>query len=105
MADTRVERSKIAHVIRWLAVPIVLGWIALTARAAPSFIAIKRVEPPFEEFDSDANAMIVLEGDKPLGADAHQYYDGLVHKLAQDTRHVEHIQDFWGDPLTAAGAQ
>ena len=23
----------------------------------------------------------------------------------QDTKHVEHVQDFWGDPLTAAGSQ
>ena len=22
-----------------------------------------------------------------------------------DTKHVEHVQDFWGDPLTAAGSQ
>ena len=49
--------------------------------------------------------MIVLEGDQPLGAEAHHYYDGLVQKLAQDTKHVQHVQDFWGDPLTAAGSQ
>ena len=49
--------------------------------------------------------MIVLEGDQPLGADAHHYYDALVDKLSQDTKHVQHIQDFWGDPLTAAGSQ
>jgi len=127
MAAIRVERSKIAHVIRWLAVPIVLGWIALTAitnvavpsleevgqahtvsmnaHDSPSFIAMKRVGAAFEEFDSDANAMIVLEGDKPLGADAHRYYDGLIDKLEADTAHVAHVADFWGDPLTAAGAQ
>ena len=29
------------------------------------------------------------------------FYDTLVQKLSHDTRHVEHIQDFWGDPLTA----
>ena len=49
--------------------------------------------------------MIVLEGDKPLGDDAHRFYDDMVAKLKADTRHVEHIQDFWGDPLTRAGAQ
>jgi RND superfamily putative drug exporter len=26
-------------------------------------------------------------------------------KLRADTKHVQNIQDFWGDPLTAAGAQ
>lgn len=29
----------------------------------------------------------------------------MVHKLSQDTKHVQHIQDFWGDPLTASGSQ
>jgi len=49
--------------------------------------------------------MIVLEGDDPLGQAAHDYYDGLIAQLRADTRHVQHVQDFWGDPLTAAGAQ
>ena len=49
--------------------------------------------------------MIVLEGDKPLGEDAHQFYDTLIHKLEQDKKHVQHVQDFWGDTLTAAGSQ
>ena len=29
----------------------------------------------------------------------------MVAKLRADTKHVQHIQDFWGDPLTSAGAQ
>ncbi len=29
----------------------------------------------------------------------------MVRKLEQDTKHVQHIQDFWGDTLTAAGSQ
>ena len=49
--------------------------------------------------------MIVLEGDQPLGDAAHRYYAGLIDKLKADTKHVEHVQDFWGDPLTAAGSQ
>ena len=49
--------------------------------------------------------MIVLEGDQPLGEDAHKYYDELIRQLKADTTHVQHIQDFWGDPITAPGAQ
>ena len=64
-----------------------------------------RVGKVFNEFDSDSAVMVVLEGDKPLGDDAHHYYDQLVKKLEADTKHVEHVQDFWGDPLTAAGSQ
>ncbi|ETW26380.1 membrane protein, partial [Mycobacterium gastri 'Wayne'] len=42
---------------------------------------------------------------QPLGDDAHHYYDNLIHQLRQDPKHIQHIQDFWGDRLTAAGAQ
>src|SRR6185295_4876207 len=79
--------------------------VSLSAQDAPSLQASRRIGKVFHEFDSDSAAMIVLEGEQPLGADAHHYYDGLVEKLARDTEHVEHIQDFWGDPLTAAGSQ
>ena len=47
--------------------------------------AMNKIGEVFEEFDSDSAAMIVLEGDEPLGEDAHQYYDELVKKL--DARH------------------
>lgn len=50
-------------------------------------------------------AMIVLESDDPLGEGAHQYYDNLVLALQADTRHVQHVQNVWGDPLTASGVQ
>jgi RND superfamily putative drug exporter len=49
--------------------------------------------------------MIVLEGQQPLGDDAHAYYAGLVRALRDDPKYVEHVQDLWGDRLTAAGAQ
>ena len=86
-----------------LAVPIILGWVLLTvvtnvavpslekvgeehtvglsARDAPSMVSMKRIGADFEEFDSDSNAMVVLEGEQPLGGDAHRYYDGLVDRL------------------------
>jgi RND superfamily putative drug exporter len=121
------RRSGVARWIRRLAVPIIVGWIALIAvlgvtvpqlekvgemqavsmspKEAPSVIAMMRVGKVFEEFDSDSSAMIVLEGDQPLGADSHRFYDDMIAKLRADTAHVEHIQDFWGDPLTSAGAQ
>ena len=105
--------------------PIILGWIALIALLnvivpqleavgkmrsvsmspddAPSVIAIKRVGEVFQEYNSNSSVMIVLEGEQPLGADAHAYYDQMVEKLEADTKHVEHVQDFWSDPLTARG--
>lgn len=117
----------IARVIRVLAVPILLGWVALTvltnvfvpplekvgeentvglsAKDAPAMIAMRKIGSDFQEFDSDSNAMVVLEGEQPLGDDAHHYYDGIVDQLEADTAHVQHVADFWGDPLTASGAQ
>ncbi|OBB91177.1 RND family transporter [Mycolicibacterium peregrinum] len=120
-------RSRTSRTIRMLAVPIVLVWVAIAALTnilvpqlevvgaarsvglnapdAPSTMAMRHIGQVFDEFNSDSAAMIVLEGDQPLGDDAHRFYDTLVKKLAEDTEHVEHIQDFWGDPLTAGGSQ
>jgi RND superfamily putative drug exporter len=113
--------------IRAFAVPIILGWIAVIAvvnivvpqleevgqlRAvsmspddAPSMISMQQVGKVFEEGDSDSQVMIVLEGENPLGDDAHAYYDQLIDKLEADPAHVQSVQDFWSDPLTATGAQ
>jgi RND superfamily putative drug exporter len=127
MSNHSDRRPTVAHTIRRLAVPILLFWLALAAIPnivvpqleevgrqhnvglsspdAPSYQAIKHIGKVFHEFDTDSSAMIVLEGDKPLGADAHRFYDTLIHKLEQDRKHVQHVQDFWGDTLTAAGSQ
>jgi RND superfamily putative drug exporter len=115
------------RMIHRLALPIVLIWlgvVVVTNTAVPqleevsknhsvsqspvdaaSFQSMMRVGKTFKEFDSDSSAMIVLEGDKPLGAEAHRYYDELVRRIEQDKKHVQHVQDFWSDPLTAAGSQ
>jgi RND superfamily putative drug exporter len=119
--------DRVARWIRWLCVPIVLFWVVvagltnvlvpqleavgeehnvgLASPDAPSLQAFERIGEVFGEFDSDSAAMVVLEGDQPLGAEAHAYYDELVKRLNEDTKHVQHVQDFWGDPLTAAGSQ
>jgi putative drug exporter of the RND superfamily len=120
-------RPRLPRLIRIFAVPIILAWIAIVAilntavpqleevgkqRAvsmspndAPALIATKRVGQVFKEYDTNSSVMIVLEGDDPLGADAHAFYDEMVRQLRADTKHVQHVQDFWGDTLTAAGAQ
>ena len=79
--------------------------VPMSPKEAASMQATMRVGKVFNEFDSDSAVMVVLEGDKPLGDDAHHFYDQLVKKLEADKTHVEHVQDFWGDPLTAAGSQ
>jgi RND superfamily putative drug exporter len=126
-ADGPVQRSRSAGLIRVLALPILLIWIAvaavtnivapqleivggersvaLNAPDGPSTMAMRHIGQKFEEFDSDSQAVVVLEGDQPLGQAAHDFYDVLVKKLNADTEHVQHLQDYWGDPLTAGGAQ
>ena len=127
MSNRHAARPVLARMLRLFSLPMLLFWLALVALLntalpqlekvgeahnvsmspadAPSMQAMKRVGQDFKEFNSDSSAMIVLESDGPLGDQAHHYYDGLIRNLRQDTKHIEHIQDFWGDPLTAAGSQ
>jgi RND superfamily putative drug exporter len=127
MGNEQTTPPFIARVIRRLAVPIILAWLAITVIVnvgvpplvqvvkehsvslspidAPSFKAMTRMGEDFKESNSDSVAMIVLEGQQSLGEDAHRYYDRLIRQLADDPKHVQHIQNFWGDPLTAAAAQ
>ena len=79
--------------------------VTMSPGDAPSVIALRHIGRAFNEGTTDSVAMIVIEGDKPLGDDAHRYYDTLIRRLREDRTHVLSIQDFWGDPLTASGAQ
>ena len=126
-AAKHVARPAIPRFIRKFAVPVILVWIGIIALLnvvvpqldevgkmrsvsmspddAQSVIATKRVGEVFREYKSNSSVMIVLEGQNALGNEAHAYYDQLVKKLDADTKHVEHVQDFWSDPLTGSGAQ
>src|SRR6202161_1294060 len=117
----------VPRTIHRLAVPIILGWLAivvlvstsvppleqvatqrqvsLSPKDAPSVQAMERMGAKFKESDPDSFAMLVLESDRRLGDDAHVYYNSLIQQLRADPAHVQHIQDFWGDPLTAPGAK
>jgi putative drug exporter of the RND superfamily len=117
----------IARTIRKFSLLVILAWVALTLIVtlgvpsleevgqghsvstspadAPSVEAMVRMGKDFKESDSDSFAMIVLEGQQPLGDDAHKFYAQLIRELKNDPKHVEHVQDLWGDRLTAPGAQ
>jgi putative drug exporter of the RND superfamily len=128
MRNERATPRFAARTIRRFSVPIILAWVAIVAilgltvpsleqvekehslslepADAPSFKAAKRMGEAFKETGgSGSEAMIVLEGQQPLGDDAHRYYDSLIRQLQDDPKHVQHIQNFWGDPLTAGAAQ
>ncbi|MBU3705980.1 MAG: MMPL family transporter [Mycobacterium sp.] len=121
------KRTGLPRTIRTLAVPIILVWVAFTAATnllvpqvekvgmanavsmspqdAPAVIAAKRMGEKFQESSSDSIAMVVLVGEEPLGESAREYYRTLIGKFEADTKHVEHVHDFWGDMITAAGVQ
>jgi RND superfamily putative drug exporter len=130
MTESRTGHAKrpfLAHSIRLLAVPIILLWVFIVVlvntiapsleevgeahaapmapKDAPSMKAMMLMGHNFKEFNSNSTVMIVVEGQQPLGDDAHKYYNSIIAQLQQDPNHIQHIQDFWGDPLTAAGAQ
>ena len=126
-ATDKPKRPYLPHLLRVLSIPIVLFWIAVAVTVnviaptlevvgeahsapispedAPSMTAMKLMGGNFHEFDSNSTVMIVLEGQRPLGPDAHAFYNAIIAKLRHDPGHIEHIQDFWSDTLTAAGAQ
>ncbi|WP_261863920.1 RND family transporter, partial [Mycobacterium montefiorense] len=79
--------------------------VSLSPKDAAAVQAIKHVGQVFHEFASNSSLTIVLEADKPLDNDAHQFYNELMRKLSADTQHIAHIQDFWSDPVTAGGSQ
>ncbi len=121
------KRTGFPRTIRALALPIILIWVAFTAATnllvpqvekvgmanavsmspqdAPAVIAAKRMGEKFQESKSDSIAMVVLVGDEPLGESAREYYNSLIDKFEADPKHVEHVHDFWGDMITAAGVQ
>ncbi|HEU4360236.1 MAG TPA: MMPL family transporter [Mycobacterium sp.] len=125
--DKPGRRPVFPHLVRLFAVPIILGWVVLTVIVnvavpqlevvgeahsapmapmdAPSMKAMLRLGHNFQEFDSNSTVMIVLEGQDKLGDAAHRYYDDIIGQLRQDHEHIQHIQDFWSDRLTAAGVQ
>jgi len=121
------KRPRLARTIRVLALPIVLLWllaavgvnvfvpqlekvaeevsVPLSPSDAPSVTGMKRIGQKFKEYDSDNLVLVTLVGEHPLGQDAHQYYDDLVSKLGQDTKHVEHVLNFWGQRFTSSGVE
>ncbi len=124
----RTHRPRLASFIRRFSPLVVLGWLGITVvltlfvpplevveathsvslmpTGTPATEAQERMGSAFKETGTAGSvAVIVLEGDKPLGADAHKFYDEVIQKLKADPAHVQNIQDFWGDPLTAGAAQ
>lgn len=70
--------------------------MSLIPADASSAQAMARMGRDFGESDSNSLAMIVIEGEQPLGTAAHRYYAGLIRALRDEPEHVQHVQDLWG---------
>ena len=121
------RRPVVARLIRVLSIPIIVFWVlvavglgvlapsidavaeqrsvSLAPSDSPAYQGMLNIGKVFQQFDSDSTAMIVLEAQDKLGDSAHEYYNQIVAKLSADHEHVQNVQDFWSDPLTAAGSQ
>ena len=125
---TEVERKpRIAHTIRILALPIVIVWVLLAVGVnvfvpqlekvaeeisvplsptdAPSVTGMKHIGEKFKEYDSDNLVLVTLVGDKPLGQDAHQYYDDLVKKIQARHRTRRACAEFLGAAIHVLGCR
>ena len=134
MSNHQLQNSGplVARTIHRFSVLIILAWLAIIAfliicvpsleqvehehsvspnpTDAPSVTAAQRMDADFKQSresggGSGSVAMIVLEGQQPLGDDAHKYYDHLISQLKNDSKHVSRIADIWGDALTRRAAQ
>ncbi|KUH93822.1 RND family transporter [Mycobacterium sp. IS-3022] len=72
---------------------------------APSSVAALQGATLLGEKPSNNLNYIVLEGDRPLGADDRAFYHRLITSLRAVDEHVYAVTDLWSDPATAAGAQ
>lgn len=126
-AEPAPKRPLVPRMVRIFAIPIIAFWALLAVSTntfmpqvervaeelagpvvphyAPSQRALLSIGAKFHESDSTSLAMIVLEGNRPLGDVDHQYYDDLMRRFKQDRKHVQYAMDLWGKPITAAGAQ
>ncbi|MGB3476150.1 MAG: RND family transporter [Mycobacterium sp.] len=127
MSEPQTHRPFLGRMVRVFSVPIIGFWVLLvivlgavipslgevaatrsvpiSPTGAPSYAAMLNIGKVFQQYDSDSTAMVVLESDEPVGEAAHKFYDEIVAKLEADHEHVQNVQDFWSDPLTAAGSQ
>ncbi|MFO7165571.1 MAG: RND family transporter [Mycolicibacterium hassiacum] len=123
----QARRPRLASFIRRYAALIIVGWVGLTVflmatvpplevverqrsvslnpTDAPSFKASQRMGEVFQESTGGSVAILVVEGEDRLGEEAHRYYNEVVRQLREDPEHIQHVHDFWGDPLTAAAAE
>ncbi|WP_165678681.1 MMPL family transporter, partial [Mycobacteroides abscessus] len=68
---------------------------------AASVQAISKMGDYFGGAGTNNFVYLLLEGESPLGAEAHQYYSSILDRINQDKKHVNSSMDLWSDPQFA----
>lgn len=123
-AGAAPERPLTARLLYTFALPVIVLWLALAgllnlavpqletvikghARSflpddAASVQAIVKMGDYFGGAGTNNFVYLLLEGDEPLGEEAHQYYSAVLDRIDQDKKHVNASMDLWSDPQFAA---
>lgn len=118
------SRPLIAGLLYRFAVPIIVLWVGaagalnlavpqletVITEHAKSFLpddaasvqAIVKLGDRFGGAGTNNFVYLLLEGDEPLGPDAHRYYSTLLDRITADTTHVNSAMDLWSDPQFAS---
>ena len=116
----------IARTIHRFSVPIILAWLAITVIVSISVPSLEQVEKEHSFAESPRCAVVPGDeahgsglqgtefrdcGDDRLGGSAtprrccSQVLRSVDSSVARRSKDVQHIQNFWADPLTAGAAQ
>lgn len=76
--------------------------VAFMPNEASSVQALAKMGQYFGQEGTNNFTYVLLEGNAPLGVDAHRYYEALLERLLQDKQHVLSALNLWGDPLLAS---
>ncbi|MFG1793206.1 RND family transporter [Nocardia sp. NPDC049149] len=114
------RRPRIARLLYTFSIPIIAVWLLVAGGLnlvvpqletvvkghAKSFLpdeassvqAIVKMGNSFGGAGTNNFVYVLLEGDTPLGSDAHRYYTALLDRLTKDKTHVNSAMDLWSNP-------
>ncbi|MFI6047391.1 RND family transporter [Nocardia sp. NPDC051321] len=127
LARRRPGRPLLARLLYLFSLPIIAVWLLVAGGLnlfvpqletvvnghAKSFLpdeassvqAIVKMGNSFGGAGTNNFVYVLLEGDAPLGNDAHRYYTTLLDRLSKDKTHVNSAMDLWSNPTFAPASE